>query len=99
MAEDDTDRATTTRIRQLEKLDGLAKTFGRSLSTALSGSLGSGRQLDSLLGSLGGKLAGAAVKAALKPKTCGPGPRTWAMAPPLSEQRPAKAAPPATNST
>ncbi len=67
MAEDDTDRATTTRIRQLEKLDGLAKTFGRSLSTALSGSLGSGRQLDSLLGSLGGKLAGAAVKAALKP--------------------------------
>ena len=48
MAEDDTDRATTTRIRQLEKLDGLAKTFGRSLSTALSGSLGSGRQLDSL---------------------------------------------------
>ncbi len=71
MAEDDTDRANASRIRQLEKLDGLAKSFGRSLSTALAGSLGSGRQLDSLLGSLGSKLAGAAVKAALKPVESG----------------------------
>ncbi len=71
MPETDGDRANAARIKQLQTLDALAQRFGRSLSTALAGSLGSGRQLDGLLGSLGSRLAGAATRAALTPVRAG----------------------------
>lgn len=71
MAETDTDRANTARIRQLQTLDKLAQSFGRSLSAALAGSLGSGRQLDGLLGSLGNRLAAATARAAMSPVRSG----------------------------
>ncbi|TXN54161.1 phage tail tape measure protein, partial [Methylobacterium sp. WL6] len=71
MAETDLDRANAARIKQLDTLDKLAQRFGQSLSTALTRSLSSGRQLDGVLGSLGTRLAGAAVQAALKPVRTG----------------------------
>jgi lambda family phage tail tape measure protein len=67
MTETDLDRANAARVKQLDTLDRLAQKFGQSLSTALTRNLGTGRQLDSLLGSLASKLAGLAVKAALNP--------------------------------
>ena len=71
MAETDLDRANAARIKQLDTLDKLAQRFGQSLSTALTRSLSSGRQLDGVLGSLGTRLAGTAVRAALKPVRTG----------------------------
>ncbi|MER2266537.1 phage tail tape measure protein [Methylobacterium oxalidis] len=63
----DLDRANAARVKQLDTLDRLAQKFGQSLSNALARNLGTGRQLDSLLGSLTSRLAGLAVKAALNP--------------------------------
>ena len=71
MPETEADRADAARIRQLQTLDKLAQSFGRSLSSALAGSLNSGRQLDGLLTSLGGRLAGAAARAAQAPLRSG----------------------------
>lgn len=71
MAETDLDRANDARIKQLDTLDKLAQRFGQSLSTAMTRSLSSGRQLDGVLGSLGTRLAGTVVKAALKPVRTG----------------------------
>ncbi|WP_375463379.1 phage tail tape measure protein [uncultured Methylobacterium sp.] len=71
MAETDPDRANAARIKQLDTLDKLAQRFGQSLSSALTRSLASGRQLDGVLGSLGTRLAGAAVRAALTPVRTG----------------------------
>ena len=71
MAETETDRAQAGREKQLETLDRLAKSFGRSLSQALTGPLGAGRQLDGVLGTLTTKLSSLAVKAALAPVKSG----------------------------
>ncbi|WP_375454110.1 phage tail tape measure protein [uncultured Methylobacterium sp.] len=71
MAESDPDRANAARIKQLDTLDRLAQRFGQSLSSALTRSLASGRQLDGVLGALGTRLAGAAVRAALAPVRSG----------------------------
>jgi lambda family phage tail tape measure protein len=71
MAETETDRAQATREKQLETLDRLAKSFGKSLSQALTGTLGAGRQLDGVLGTLTTKLSSLALKAALAPVKSG----------------------------
>ncbi|GJE59759.1 phage tail tape measure protein [Methylobacterium trifolii] len=71
MTETDLDRANAARIRQLDTLDRLAQRFGRSLTTALTRSTTSGRQLDGVLGTLGTRLAGIAVRAALAPVRTG----------------------------
>ena len=71
MAETETDRAQATREKQLETLDRLAKSFGKSLSQALTGTLGAGRQLDEVLGTLTTKLSSLALKAALAPVKSG----------------------------
>ncbi|XYD07253.1 phage tail tape measure protein [Methylobacterium sp. NMS12] len=55
------------RIRQLETLDRLAQSFGRSLDTALTRGAASGRSLDGVLGTIGARLAGAAARAAAGP--------------------------------
>ncbi len=44
MMELDAERATAARARQLEGLDRLAQRFGQSLTKALAGNLGAGRQ-------------------------------------------------------
>lgn len=67
MAEADDARANAARIRQLDTLERLAKRFGDSLTGALTRSVSSGRQLDSVLGTLGTRLASAASQAALNP--------------------------------
>lgn len=64
-------RADTARVKQLETLDKLAQKFGQSLSKALTGNVGAGRQLDSVLGSLTTKLSDVALKAALSPVKAG----------------------------
>ncbi|MGU3536711.1 phage tail tape measure protein [Methylobacterium sp. A54F] len=71
MAETETERDTAARIRQLDTLDRLAKSFGNSLSTALTRNLGAGRQLDGVLAQLGTRLASAATRAALSPVRTG----------------------------
>ncbi|MCJ2081385.1 phage tail tape measure protein [Methylobacterium sp. J-090] len=71
MAETETDRAQAGREKQLDTLDRLAQSFGKSLSQALGGSLGAGRQLDTLLGTLTTKLSTLALKAALTPVKAG----------------------------
>ncbi|SFG42793.1 phage tail tape measure protein [Methylobacterium gossipiicola] len=71
MAETETDRAQAGREKQLETLDRLAKRFGHSLSQALTGPLGAGRQLDGVLGTLTTKLSALAVKTALAPVKSG----------------------------
>lgn len=71
MAETETDRAQAGREKQLETLDRLAKNFGRSLSQALTGPLGAGRQLDGVLGTLTTKLSTLALRAALAPVKSG----------------------------
>ena len=71
MPETEADRANAARIRQLQTLDRLAQSFGRSLTAALTGSLNSGRQLDGLLGTLGSRLASAAGRAAASPLRSG----------------------------
>jgi phage-related minor tail protein len=71
MAETETDRTQAAREKQLETLDRLAKSFGKSLSQALTGPLGAGRQLDGVLGTLTTKLSSLAVKAALTPVKSG----------------------------
>lgn len=55
------------RIRQLECLDRLAQSFGRSLDTALTRGAASGRSLDGVLGTIGARLAGVAARAAAGP--------------------------------
>lgn len=55
------------RIRQLETLDRLAQSFGRSLDTALTRGATSGRSLDGVLGTIGARLAGVAARAAAGP--------------------------------
>ncbi|WP_182178579.1 phage tail tape measure protein [Methylobacterium radiotolerans] len=55
------------RIRQLETLDRLAQSFGRSLDTALTRGAASGRSLDGVLGTIGARLAGVAARAAAGP--------------------------------
>ncbi|KQP60892.1 phage tail tape measure protein [Methylobacterium sp. Leaf112] len=71
MPESETDRAQAGREKQLQVLDRLAKGFGQSLTQALGGPLGAGRQLDSLLGALTTKLSSLALKAALTPVKAG----------------------------
>jgi len=71
MAETETDRAQAGRVKQLQTLDRLAQSFGKSLSQALGGTLGAGRQLDTLLGTLTTKLSTLALKAALTPVKAG----------------------------
>ncbi|KTS11591.1 phage-like minor tail-like protein [Methylobacterium radiotolerans] len=69
MAETDaqTDPQADDRIRQLETLDRLAQSFGRSLDTALTRGATSGRSLDGVLGTIGARLAGVAARAAAGP--------------------------------
>lgn len=67
MAESETDTQADDRIRQLETLDRLAQTFGRSLDTALTRGAASGRSLDGVLGTIGARLAGVAARAAAGP--------------------------------
>ncbi len=69
MAETDaqTDPQADDRIRQLETLDRLAQSFGRSLDTALTRGAASGRSLDGVLGTIGARLAGVAARAAAGP--------------------------------
>ncbi|KQT90153.1 phage tail protein [Methylobacterium sp. Leaf469] len=71
MPESETDRAQAGREKQLQVLDRLAKGFGQSLTQALGGPIGAGRQLDSLLGTLTTKLSSLALKAALTPVKAG----------------------------
>ncbi|TXM67523.1 phage tail tape measure protein [Methylobacterium sp. WL69] len=71
MPETETDRAQAAREKQLHTLDRLAKGFGQSLTQALGGPLGAGRQLDGLLGTLTTKLSSLALKAALAPVKTG----------------------------
>ena len=71
MSETETDRAQAAREKQLHTLDRLAKSFGQSLTQALGGPLGAGRQLDGLLGTLTTKLSSLALKAALAPVKTG----------------------------
>ncbi|WP_264050501.1 phage tail tape measure protein [Methylobacterium flocculans] len=71
MAETEIDRTSTARVRQLDTLDRLAQKFGQSLQKALSINVGTGRQLDSVLGTLTTKLSNVALKAALKPVKAG----------------------------
>lgn len=67
----ETDRDNAQRIKQLDTLDKLAQKFGQSLSRALTGGIGAGRSLDSVLGSLTTRLANVAIKAALSPVKAG----------------------------
>lgn len=67
MAESETDTQADDRIRQLETLNRLAQTFGRSLDTALTRGAASGRSLDGVLGTIGARLAGVAARAAAGP--------------------------------
>lgn len=69
MAETDpqADSLSDDRIRQLETLDRLAQSFGRSLDTALTRGAASGRSLDGVLGTIGARLAGVAARAAAGP--------------------------------
>ncbi len=69
MAETDPqgDPLSDDRIRQLETLDRLAQSFGRSLDTALTRGAASGRSLDGVLGTIGARLAGVAARAAAGP--------------------------------
>ncbi|MEH3066337.1 MAG: phage tail tape measure protein [Methylobacterium radiotolerans] len=69
MAETDPqgDPLSDDRIRQLETLDQLAQSFGRSLDTALTRGAASGRSLDGVLGTIGARLAGVAARAAAGP--------------------------------
>ncbi|SFD82694.1 phage tail tape measure protein [Methylobacterium sp. 13MFTsu3.1M2] len=69
MAETDpqADPPSDDRIRQLETLDRLAQSFGRSLDTALTRGAASGRSLDGVLGTIGARLAGVATRAAAGP--------------------------------
>lgn len=69
MAETDAqaDPQADDRIRQLETLDRLAQSFGRSLDTALTRGAASGRSLDGVLGTIGARLAGVAARAAAGP--------------------------------
>ena len=69
MAETDpqADPLSDDRIRQLETLDRLAQSFGRSLDTALTRGAASGRSLDGVLGTIGARLAGVAARAAAGP--------------------------------
>lgn len=60
-------RGNAERAKQLETLDGLAKKFGRSLSSAFDRNLNAGRQLDGVLGTLATKLSNLAVRTALAP--------------------------------
>lgn len=61
------DPLSDDRIRQLETLDQLAQSFGRSLDTALTRGAASGRSLDGVLGTIGARLAGVAARAAAGP--------------------------------
>ncbi|KQS76757.1 phage tail protein [Methylobacterium sp. Leaf361] len=61
------DPLSDDRIRQLETLDRLAQSFGRSLDTALTRGAASGRSLDGVLGTIGARLAGVAARAAAGP--------------------------------
>jgi lambda family phage tail tape measure protein len=54
---DDNGRALADNGRQLETLDRLSKSFGQSLSGALSAGTAGGRQLSGVLDSIGSKLA------------------------------------------
>jgi phage-related minor tail protein len=54
---DEPSRSLSDNQRQLETLDRLSKTFGQSLTGALSASSASGRQLGSVLDGIGAKLA------------------------------------------
>ncbi|UMY18558.1 phage tail tape measure protein [Methylobacterium organophilum] len=67
MAEDDATRSDAERVKSLESLDRLARSFGRSLTQALTSSLSAGRQLDSVLDTLSTRLAGLALRAAAVP--------------------------------
>ncbi|MGE8125507.1 hypothetical protein SAMN02799625_00038 [Methylobacterium sp. UNC300MFChir4.1] len=73
MAETDPqgDPLSDDRIRQLETLDRLAQSFGRSLDTALTRGAASGRSLDGVLGTIGARLAGVAARAAAGPIQAG----------------------------
>ncbi|MGU3383864.1 phage tail tape measure protein [Methylobacterium sp. D53M] len=73
MAETDPQEAPLSddRIRQLETLDRLAQSFGRSLDTALTRGAASGRSLDGVLGTIGARLAGVAARAAAGPIQAG----------------------------
>ena len=65
------ERGNAERAKQLQSLDGLAQKFGRSLSSALTGNLNAGRQLDGVLGTLATRLSNLAVKTALAPVRAG----------------------------
>lgn len=65
------DPPSDDRIRQLETLDRLAQSFGRSLDTALTRGAASGRSLDGVLGTIGARLAGVAARAAAGPIQAG----------------------------
>jgi len=67
MAETDSDTQGDARIQQLETLDRLAQSFGRSLDAALTRGAASGRSLDGVLGTIGARLAGTASRAAAGP--------------------------------
>ncbi len=69
--ETDTDRTYEARIAQLIRLDRLAQSFGRSLTTALTGSIASGRSLDGVLTTIGTRLMGVAAQAAKGPLRAG----------------------------
>jgi phage-related minor tail protein len=69
--ETDTDRSYEARIAQLAKLDRLAQSFGRSLTSALTGSIASGRSLDGVLTTIGTRLMGIATQAAKGPLRAG----------------------------
>ncbi|GBU17334.1 MULTISPECIES: phage tail tape measure protein [Methylobacterium] len=71
MMELDAERATAARARQLEGLDRLAQRFGQSLTKALAGNLGAGRQLDGVLGSLATRLGSLAARTAAAPVRAG----------------------------
>ncbi len=65
------ERSNAERAKQLQTLDALAKKFGQSLTSALTGNINAGRQLDGVLGTLATKLASLAVKTALTPVRAG----------------------------
>ncbi|GJE11527.1 MULTISPECIES: phage tail tape measure protein [Methylobacterium] len=67
MADTDSDTQGDARIQQLETLDRLAQSFGRSLDAALTRGAASGRSLDGVLGTIGARLAGTASRAAAGP--------------------------------
>jgi lambda family phage tail tape measure protein len=61
------DTGNAARERQLKSLDGLAQSFGKSLTGAFAKGVTSGKQLDDVLASLGKSLVNASLKSALKP--------------------------------